>query len=154
MNVCVICDLSFNIQRALKLIPGLGIWLICCTGFLCVSLWMSNYLSNHRTSIENNSMCMYMERLPFYSIGISLLSIKNQHVTVFVWCCCLPCGYEWNWGFGVGRKGHVHSEPSVCDDTKYLPSWCHATERSPSADCHRISAHRPRKSHSTIVPDS
>lgn len=82
------------------------------------------------------------------------VSLSRSAKLINRFCIYIPCGYEWNWGFGVGRSGHEHSEPSVCDDTKYFPSWCHATERNGSADCHRISAHLPRRSHNTICPDS
>lgn len=150
---CVICDLSFNIQRALKLIPGLGIWLICCTGFLYACEWVITWVEPPKIHLKQFIAHVYGLRLLF-DWNIITIYQKSAHSNMCGWRCCLPCGYEWNWGFGVGRKGHVQSEPSVCDDTKYLPSWCHATERSASADCHRISAHRPRKSHSTIVPDS
>lgn len=64
----------------------------------------------------------------------------------------LPCGKECDWGLGVALRGHVHNEPSVWEDTKCFPSWCHDTDLNGSADCHRISAPFARMSHNTIWP--
>lgn len=46
----------------------------------------------------------------------------------------------------------VEREPSECEHTNCLPSWCHATLSRPSVACHLISATRDFKSHSTSWP--